>query len=327
MQGIIIGIVASLFFSSTFILNRAMELSGGSWIWSASLRYFFTVPFLILIVMARRNLQELVVVMKARPLQWLLWSSVGFGLFYTPLCFAATYEPAWLVAGTWQITIVAGSLLVPFFYKEIKTAQGIQRQRQQIPLREVATSGFILIGVALLQAHETENREMLTMILGVLPVVVGAFAYPLGNRKMMAICQGQLDVYQRVLGMTLASLPFWLLLSCYGVATVGMPSSGQMLQSCIVAIFSGVIATVLFFYATDKATGNPKKLAIIEATQAGEVAFTVLGEVLFLGVALPLGWPLLGIIIIIVGMILHSVSLGDNSQSLIKHKNDDKYIR
>ena len=29
------------------------------------------------------------------------------------------------------------------------------------------------------------------------------------------------------------------------------------------------------FYATDKAKGNPKKLAAIEATQAGEIVFTV----------------------------------------------------
>ena len=112
--------LASLFFSSTFILNRAMDLSGGSWIWSAVLRYLFTLPFLVLIVILRRNVRALFDDMRSSPLEWLLWSSIGFGLFYAPLCFAATYSPAWLVAGTWQITIVAGSLLVPFFYKKIQ---------------------------------------------------------------------------------------------------------------------------------------------------------------------------------------------------------------
>jgi drug/metabolite transporter (DMT)-like permease len=125
----------------------------------------------------------------------------------------------------------------------------------------------------------------------------------------MSICGARLDVYQRVLGMTIASIPFWLLLSWYGVATVGLPSSGQLIQSLIVAVFSGIIATVLFFYATDQAKGNPKKLAVVEATQAGEVAFTLIGEVVFLGGVLPTGWPLIGIIIVIVGMILHSVNL------------------
>lgn len=53
MKAIVIGILASLFFAVTFILNRAMELSGGSWMWSSSLRFLFMVPFLFLIVYAK----------------------------------------------------------------------------------------------------------------------------------------------------------------------------------------------------------------------------------------------------------------------------------
>ena len=313
MQLIFIGILASLFFSSTFILNRAMDLSGGSWIWSASLRYFFMIPFLVLIVMARRNIQGLFHDMKARPLQWLIWSSVGFGIFYAPLCFAAAYGPAWLVAGTWQFTIVAGSLLAPLFYQKVKTPNSVQRKRHRIPRRELATSFVILIGVGLIQERESDITDVTTLIIGILPVLVAAFAYPLGNRKMMSICGERLDVYQRVLGMTIASTPFWLILSFYGIATIGLPSSGQVIQSFIVAIFSGVVATVLFFYATDKAQGDPRKLAVVEATQAGEVAFTVLGEFLFLGGVFPTGWPLYGIIVVIIGMIMHSINLSDKS--------------
>ena len=33
-----LGILSSFFFAFTFILNRSMNLSGGYWIWSASLR-------------------------------------------------------------------------------------------------------------------------------------------------------------------------------------------------------------------------------------------------------------------------------------------------
>lgn len=58
---------------------------------------------------------------------------------------------------------------------------------------------------------------------------------------MMELCAGRLDAYQRVLGMTLASFPFWLLLSVYGVFSVGMPSKEQTVQSALVAVFSGVI--------------------------------------------------------------------------------------
>lgn len=283
-----------------------MELSGGSWIWSASLRYLFTVPFLFLLVLCRGNLTPLLREMKENVVKWLLWSTVGFGLFYAPLCFAAAYGPAWLVAGTWQITIVAGSLLVPLLYKK---PDGNKGRRHSLPLQEMAISLVILAGVGLIQSGESGSLEKPALLVGLLPVLLAAFSYPLGNRKMMLLCAGRLDVYQRVLGMTLASIPFWLLLSTYELATAGMPGQGQVLQAFLVAVFSGIIATVLFFYATDRAKGNPKQLAIVEATQAGEVLFTVLGETLFLGAPFPSGWPLAGISVIIVGMILHSINM------------------
>lgn len=43
---ILIGLLAGLFFSSTFILNRVMSLEGGHWVWSASLRYGYMILFL-----------------------------------------------------------------------------------------------------------------------------------------------------------------------------------------------------------------------------------------------------------------------------------------
>lgn len=115
MKAILTGILASMFFAVTFILNRSMELSGGSWLWSTSLRFFFMVPLLLLIVWWRGNLRQLFVEMKANPLEWGVWSFVGFVLFYAPFTFAAASGPGWLVAGTWQLTIIAGILLTPFF--------------------------------------------------------------------------------------------------------------------------------------------------------------------------------------------------------------------
>src|SRR5699024_7607217 len=114
MKAILIGILAAMFFSVTFILNRAMELEGGSWIWSASLRFFFMLPILLMIVGFNRNLKPIFFYLKKQPGKWILWSSVGFGLFYAPLTFATVYGPGWLVAATFQLTIIAGSLLVPF---------------------------------------------------------------------------------------------------------------------------------------------------------------------------------------------------------------------
>ena len=58
MKEIWIGVLSSVFFAVTFILNRSMELSGGSWLWSASLRYLFMVPFLIAIVAYHKGLGD-----------------------------------------------------------------------------------------------------------------------------------------------------------------------------------------------------------------------------------------------------------------------------
>lgn len=293
MRAIMLGVVASLFFATTFVLNRAMELSGGSWLYSASLRYLFMIPFLLLIVGLRGRLRALWEEMRAHPWQWVVWSFIGFVLFYAPLCFAAIYSPGWLIAGTWQVTIIAGSLLVPLF-------------GQKIPYKGLLMSLLILVGVGLMQLHEASAVAGKEILFGIVPIVVAAFAYPLGNRKMMALTKGRIDPYQRVLGMTLASLPFWLLLGIWAMVTEGPPSSSQTVQSLLVALASGIVATVLFFQATDMAKGNAQQLAVVEATQAGEVVFAVILEVIFLSVPLPGVWSSAGMLLVIAGMVLHS---------------------
>ncbi|MFZ5942929.1 MAG: multidrug resistance efflux transporter family protein [Bacillota bacterium] len=316
MKAIILGILASLFFALTFILNRAMELSGGSWIWSAVLRYVFMIPFLLLIVFLRGNLKDLFLDMKAKPFIWLKWSTVGFGLFYAPLCFAAAYGPSWLVASMWQVTIVAGSLLVPFFYQIVETPQGIRKVRQSIPIKGLIFSLVILAGIVIMQVEQLENLSTKQMVLGISPVVLAAFAYPLGNRKMMVFCGNNLDAYQRVLGMTLASIPFWLILSIYGYGTVGIPSFPQTIQTLLVAISSGVIATVLFFSATDISKNDVHKLAAVEATQSGEVVFSLVGEIFLLNGKLPSNLSFTGMVIVIGGMLLHSFSAKETNKEI-----------
>lgn len=145
------------------------------------------------------------------------------------------------------------------------------------------------------------------IILGVVPVLVAAFAYPLGNRKMMAVTGGQLDAFQRTLGMNIASLPFWITLAIVGVYTVDLPKSSQLTQTLIVAISSGVIATSIFFKATDLAHKDHKKLASVEATQSGEVFFALIGEILILGGHIPDFYSMIGIGFVILGMVLHSL--------------------
>lgn len=275
------------------------------------MRYLFMLPILFVIVLTQHKLKPLWNVMREQAWTWALWSFVGFGLFYAPLCFASAYSPGWLIAGTWQITIVSGSLLVPLFSEIVQTENGPLKVRGKIPIHGLMMSLVILLGIILMQIEQSQSISAQDFLFGILPVVLASFAYPLGNRKMMEVCAGRLDAYQRVLGMTLASLPFWLLLSLYGVFSVGMPSQEQTIQSALVAVFSGVIATVLFFKATDQVRGNMQKLATVEATQSLEVLFALMGELIFLSMQIPslLSW--IGMFIVILGMILHSYSTHD----------------
>lgn len=325
LRPILLGICAAFFFATTFVLNRAMEVSGGSWIWSASLRFFFMIPFLLMVVMRRRNLKELFHVMKESPGAWVLWSTVGFGLFYAPLCFATIYSPGWLVAGTWQFTIIAGSLLAPLFFQVMQTPQGPIKIQGKIPKKGLLFSLIILVGIGFMQLEQASDLTLKELSLGIIPVVIASFAYPLGNRKMMEIVDGRLDVFQRVLGMTLASMPLWIVLSIYGFVTVGAPSVNQTFQTIIVALSSGVIATVLFFKATDMVKDDMQKMASVEATQSMEVLFALIGEMIFLSIAFPSMISWVGMLLVILGMVLHSY-LSHVKKPFIISNNKENYL-
>lgn len=306
MKAILLGVFGSLFFAVTFILNHSMELTGGSWMWSASLRYFFMVPFLLAIVLFRGGMKALITEMKTHPVPWFGWSFVAFVLFYASITFAAAYSPGWLISGTFQLSIIAGVLLAPFFVTTLQTADGVSKVRHRIPLISLGISMVILLGIVLIQLPHIQDVRITTLLLGTLPVVVAAVAYPLGNRKMMEVCGGRIDTFSRVLGMTLATIPVWILLAVYAFWTVGLPSSNQVFQSLIIGISSGVIATLLFFTATDLVREHQGKLAAVEATQSLQIVFVIVGEMLLLGLPLPNSVALWGIFIIIIGLILHS---------------------
>lgn len=301
-KALLLGVLASLFFAVTFIVNRLMSLEGGSWVWSASLRFFWMLPIFLFIVLSQRNFRPLWAEMRKNGFQWVFWSTIGFGVFYAPLTFAASYHPSWLVASTWQCTIIAGLIVAPLIGKGGGGgAQGV--------LRPLLFSGIILVGIVMMQWSEDATVSFEHLVMGTVPVLVAAFAYPLGNRKMMALTAGRLDVYQRILGMLLGSLPFWLVLSAYDmVVEHSVPSNGQYLQTFIVAVTSGVVATALFFWATETVRHDQKSLAMVEATQSTEVLFALVGEMVLLNAPLPDGYALIGIVLIIVGMVLHSTN-------------------
>ena len=293
-KAILYGITSSMFFAFTFILNSSMNISGGNWLWSSSLRYIFMLPILYIILLKQTNVKDVIASIKLNPIPWFVWSLVGFGMFYAPLTFASNYGQSWLVAGCWQITILAGILLTPLFNKKI-------------PIKNLLMSLIILIGVFLVQYEQATEISLKQSLLSIIPIIIAAFSYPLGNRKMMILCKDNLNTIQRIFGMTLCSMPVWIILSIIAFYQSGLPSPTQTFQSFIVAIFSGIIATFLFFKATELVKDNSNNLAIIESTQSGEVIFTVLGELLILNGSIPSHIALIGLFLIILGMVLNSV--------------------
>lgn len=297
------GLLASLFFSATFVLNRAMSLSGGHWVWSASLRYadmlVLLVAWLLLTGQGRvlwRTLQEY----RAHWAFWTSAGSVGFGLFYGLIAFSGAHAKGWVVATSWQFTLLASLVVLRVFGR-------------RVPLRGLAFTALILVGIALVTAEQGRHLSRWEVGLGLLPVLGAAFAYPLGNQmvwevghgrfRRMAVEASVLDhPMARVLLLVLGSLPFWAVL--VAVVHPNPPSKGQLLKSALVALLSGVIATRLFLAARDSAR-SPYELAAVDATQAGEVVFSVLGEVTLLSGAVPGILGMAGVALVVGGLLLY----------------------
>lgn len=299
-SAIILGLLSSFFFAITFLLNRSLALSNKSWLWSASLRFFYMAPILLVIVAGQRKLKPLIKEIQKDLVTWIVWSSIGFGAFYALITFSSSYAPSWLIAGTWQITIVAGMLVDPLINRQNPASR-------RFPVRQLYFSMLILLGVIFLQVNQAKSLPVSSIFLGTFPVIIGAFAYPMGNRKMIQVTAGRLSAYQRMLGMTICSMPFWIILSLAAVSRNELPDKNQLLQTFLVAISSGVIATTLYFKATDKAARSPQVLASVEATQSGEVVFALLGEVLLLKGTLPDIYGSIGILLLMSGMLLHTL--------------------
>jgi len=299
-----LGLLAALFFSSTFVLNRAMSLSGGHWLWTAALRYGYMLLFLLaglLLGGRRQKIAELLQLFRAHWRFWCLAGSIGFGLFYALLCFAADHAPGWVVATSWQATILVGPLVLALFGR-------------RVPKRALMFLAVIFAGIVLVNLEQARQESFGAVLLGALPALLAAFAYPCGNqlvweaqrggqRRIPHIASPLLEqVVYRVVLMILGTVPFWLLLIV--VVRPPAPTPGQLLQTALVGLCSGVIATNLFLHARHLAA-DPYQLSAIDATQAGEVVFTLLGEVLLLGAPLPglLGWS--GMLLTCLGLILY----------------------
>lgn len=235
--------------------------------------------------------------LRAHPWHWLLYGGIGFGLFYGLLSHAAASGPSWLVAGSFQFTVIAGMLCAPVLYRDA---------RGKVPSAAFAVAGSILVGVLLMQLGHARGALDRAGWIALACVLLAAVAYPLGNRLLLLHLERtgeDLDAAERVFGLTLATQPLWLALAVYAWAEAGAPTPAQIGLAAAVALSAGIIATVLFFQATGMVRDNPAGLGAVEAMQAAEVLFAATLGAILLGEPWPRGLALLGALLVMLGIV------------------------
>ena len=295
-----VGLLSSLFFTVTFLINRSISLDGGHWFFLGGLRLvyaiiFFTVGFIIF-----KGFSYFKLILKEyvdNLLFWTIAGSIGFGFFYSLICYSASFSPAWIVVTTWQITIVSSLFVLTLFGKKLS---------KKIWFFTI----FIFTGIVLVNLSHFEINNLEMIILGILPILIASFCYPFGNqmvweekrrrklenRNLTVINNSFVKVFLLVLGST----PFWIIL--YFLSDPVAPSTSQYINVAIITLVSGILATSLFLYARSQANSS-SKLMLVDATQSSQVFFALCGEMIFLNVSFPNVLGLTGILITIVGLI------------------------
>lgn len=343
---ILLGLLAGAFFSSTFILNELMSAAGGHWFWSASLRYVFMWLILTAIIVKQHGfarIKQLATIFWQHWRFWCVTGSIGFGVFYTGICYAADHVAGWVVAATFMFTVVASLLVLLAF-------------GQRFDKKFIGYALLVFIGVVLVNVSEGLRASALAdinaapmaevLLYGALPALVAAFSYPIGNqlvwqvsfnaKKINTIQQqtsgtdtmqssNSLAVQPQSLLQTLiARVPtietpllqnafnkVWLMTvgSLPFWLLLGMivrpeaPDTSQLFNTLLIALLAGVAATTIFLYAREQAQTS-SEVAGVDSTQASEVVFALIGGILLLGNALPSAMGLVGIALIMLGLIL-----------------------
>lgn len=184
---ILLGLLSGAFFSSTFILNELMSAAGGHWFWSASLRYLFMWLILTAIIVMQHGfgrIRELATIFRQHWGFWCITGSIGFGIFYTGICYAADHAAGWVVAATFMFTVVASLLVLIVF--------GQRFDKKFIAYALLVFFGVVLVNISegihaasVLGADAVPMKDML--LYGALPALVAAFSYPIGNQLVWQV--------------------------------------------------------------------------------------------------------------------------------------------
>ena len=184
---ILLGLLAGAFFSSTFILNELMSNAGGHWFWSASLRHVFMwliISAVIILQHGFRRIEALASIFRQHWRFWCLTGSIGFGVFYTGICYAGDHVAGWVVAATFMFTVVTSLLVLLAF-------------GQRFDKKFIIYAFLVFIGVVLVNVSEglrasaladIDSAPMAEMLLyGALPALIAAFSYPIGNQLVWQV--------------------------------------------------------------------------------------------------------------------------------------------
>lgn len=184
---ILLGLLAGAFFSSTFILNELMSNAGGHWFWSASLRYVFMWLIITVLISMQHGfgrIQALATIFRQHWGFWCITGSIGFGVFYTGICYAGDHVAGWVVAATFMFTVVTSLLVLLAF-------------GQRFDKKFIIYALLVFIGVVLVNVSEGLRASALadidsapmaeTLLYGALPALIAAFSYPIGNQLVWQV--------------------------------------------------------------------------------------------------------------------------------------------
>lgn len=184
---ILLGLLAGAFFSSTFILNELMSNAGGHWFWSASLRYVFMWLIISAVIILQHGFGRIEALASIFLQHWRFWcltGSIGFGVFYTGICYAGDHVAGWVVAATFMFTVVTSLFVLLAF--------GQRFDKKFIIYAFLVFIGVVLVNVseglrasALADIDSTPMAEML--LYGALPALIAAFSYPIGNQLVWQV--------------------------------------------------------------------------------------------------------------------------------------------
>ena len=258
--------------------------------------------FLTVIILIKGGFKQLKELLKLFFYNWIFWiitGSVGFGGFYSFICYSADYSPGWVIAATWQFTVVASLFVLMIFGR-------------RFPKRIWLFSLLVFSGVLLVNISSVDEFNFMVLLSGGLPVLAASFLYPFGNQLVWEAVNGNhkripsiktplLDnIFNKIFLMTLGSIPLWAALVL--IIRPQFPSLSQIYNASFVALFSGVLGTGFFLYARNSASDS-NELAGVDASQSSEVIFALLGGLLFLGAAPPDAASVSGIVLIISGLL------------------------